>query len=270
MNATITIKKFFRNIAACVVLSISPILTFSQFTITQSISNVLCSGDTTGSISVNVSGGLLPYTYQWLPDGQTTPSISFLGAGTYSLIVTDNALKDSTFVFQVLEPLPIDDGEQISSPFCTNNGNIVLLPAGGTNPYSFAWSTGHTTQVVAQAVAGAYSVIITDANNCSASFAYTLEEEGCFVKADPYFTPNGDGFNDTWFIANSQFFPDAHLIIFDRWGTKVFEHKGTYEGWDGKSYLGLPVPDAVYYYFFYQDKDDKQKASKRGSVTVVR
>ncbi|HEY4799674.1 MAG TPA: gliding motility-associated C-terminal domain-containing protein, partial [Bacteroidia bacterium] len=109
-----------------------------------------------------------------------------------------------------------------------------------------------------------------DANGCTKRYSYVLAQEKCFVEPAKYFTPNDDGINDTWVIVNSQYFNNIHLIVFDRWGTRVFEKRGTYEPWDGKSYLGLPVPDAVYYYFFYQDKEDKQKDAIKGSVTIVR
>mgnify|MGYP001600970250 CR=1 FL=1 len=101
-------------------------------------------------------------------------------------------------------------------------------------------------------------------------FSYPLTEIECKVYPAQHFTPNGDDFNDTWSIANAQYFNNARLIIFDRWGTKVYEHKGLYEPWNGKSYLGIPVPDAAYYYFFYRDKDNKQKQAQSGSITIVR
>ncbi len=83
------------------------------------------------------------------------------------------------------------------------------------------------------------------------------------------FTPNGDGINDTWFIQNFQFFPNASVQVFDRLGALVFEQQGLYEAWDGKSLLGTPLPDASYYYIVFKDKSDKS-AIKKGTVSIVK
>ena len=247
-----------------------PFSVSAQFTITPSVTNATCPADSNGSVSVSVSGGASPYIYQWFPDGQTTPTITGLVAGTYSLTITNNAAMDSTIIIFVSEPAPITDNDTIQAPVCTSNGYIVLSPAGGTAPYQFAWSTGQVVAGITQLGAGDYSVIVTDANNCTASFSYPITEAECFVSPEDHFTPNGDGFNDTWAISNSEYFPDAKVIVYNRWGTRVYEHKGLYEPWDGKSYLGIPVPDAEYYFFFYQNKDDKAKAAKYGSIAIIR
>ena len=244
---------------------------FAQFTITPSITNVSCPNGSDGSASVVVSGGTSPYTYLWNDSGnQTTSLATGLSAGNYSLLITDNTGADSTISILVSHPQFISDNADIQIPFCTSNGQVVLSPSGGTSPYQFSWITGQTVASITSVGAGEYSVIVTDVNNCTANFSYSLTETECFVTPSPYFTPNGDGYNDTWQIANAQYFDNAHLIVFDRWGTRVHEQKGTYESWEGKSYFGIPVPDAVYYYFFYQNKEDKQKNAKSGSVTIMR
>lgn len=248
-----------------------PYSSFSQFTITPTIVNSTCSYDSSGSISILVSGGAIPYTYLWSPGGETSSAITGLMPGTYAVTITDNSGADSIVSFVVVAPPPIiDSSHTVIDPACTNDGRIVLLVSGGTPGYQYAWSNGSPNVGITELWAGDYSVLVTDANNCTATFNFSLTETECFVTPTKHFTPNDDGINDTWSISNSQYFPDAKIIIFNRWGSRVYEHKGLYESWDGKSYLGVPVPDAVYYYFFYQDKDDKQKAAKSGSVTIIR
>ena len=240
------------------------------FTITTNITNLTCPGGNDGSVSVIVSGGTIPYTYNWAPDGQITSVITGLAAGNYDLTITDTGGKDSIISVPVTQPSPILDKDTIVAPVCTNNGYIALSPSGGASPYQFLWSAGETIAGLTNIGAGDYSVAVTDANNCTVGFSYHITEAECFVEPKPYFTPNGDDINDTWMISKSEYFPDAKLIVFDRWGTRVYEHGGLYEPWNGKSYLGVPVPDAVYYYFFYQSKDDKEKQSKHGCVTIIR
>ncbi|MBI4947227.1 MAG: gliding motility-associated C-terminal domain-containing protein [Bacteroidetes bacterium] len=252
---------------------------FSQtFTITLSTTSVTCPGGNDGSASVSVAGGTMPYSYQWMPGGETSFSITGLAAGTYSVKIADNTAYDSTVFCVITGPTPIVNDtaqKKVINPFCADPGSILLNISGGTpmaigTPYTYLWNTGSANAGISQLSEGDYSVNVTDANNCVASFSFSLPKKECVVSPEPYFTPNGDGYNDKWTIEDTQFFPDAKVIVFNRWGTKVYEHRGLYEPWDGKSYLGIPVPDAVYYYFFYQDKNDKEKDALRGSVTIIR
>src|SRR5690606_18110980 len=72
---------------------------------TNSITNVSCFGSLEGAIDINVSGGAPPYRYEW-SNGETTQDISGVGAGDYSIIVTDaNDCEFTSEVFIVSQPL---------------------------------------------------------------------------------------------------------------------------------------------------------------------
>ena len=60
-------------------------------------------------------------------------------------------------------------------------------------------------------------------------------------------TPNGDGKNDTWIIQNVQLLEGSPVMIFNRWGTKLFETSSYQNDWDG-TYNGEPLPDGSYFY----------------------
>lgn len=242
---------------------------FSQFSITPTVINATCPDTSNGSASVSVSGGNPPYTYQWQPDGQTSPTITGLSPGTYTITISDNSSNDTT-VSYIVGPLPFSSNEDIKTPVCTNNGYIDLNVFGGTAPYQYLWNTGSTIDIITQIGEGSFAVTVTDANSCSTSFSFQLTLGECDVLPASFFTPNGDGYNDTWSITNAQYFDNARVIVFDRWGTRVHEQRGTYEPWNGKSYLGIPVPDAVYYFFFYEDKDNEGEGVQKGSVTILR
>ena len=246
-----------------------PFALFSQFTITPTIINATCPDTSNGSASVSVSGGNPPYTYQWQPDGQTSPTITGLTPGTYTITISDNSSNDTTVTY-IVGPLPFSPNEVINNPVCTNNGYINLSLSGGTAGYQYLWSTGSANSIITQIGEGVFSVVVTDANSCTASFSYQLTLAECDVEPAQFFTPNGDGYNDTWSITNAQYFDNARVIVFDRWGTRVHEQKGIYESWDGKSYLGIPVPDAVYYFFFFEDRDNEDEGVQKGSVTILR
>ena len=82
------------------------------------------------------------------------------------------------------------------------------------------------------------------------------------------FTPNGDGFNDEFLIKGS-FIDRYHLMIFSRWGSKIFETRDIQHGWDG-TYQGDQVPEGVYVFRVIATGFDGRKISRTGTVTVIR
>lgn len=135
----------------------------------QVISNASCGGTCDGSISITATGGILPYTYLWLPGGQTTPSVTNLCAGTYTVQVRDSAGCTLTQTFAITAPSAIQPNQVITNTPCnTCNGTIALNTSGGTGPYTYAWLPGgQTTSTINGLCAAIYTVTITDANGCS-------------------------------------------------------------------------------------------------------
>lgn len=82
------------------------------------------------------------------------------------------------------------------------------------------------------------------------------------------FTPNGDGVNDE-FRVYGEGFRNVSLLIFNRWGEKLFESFNQFEGWDA-TYKGELVDPGVYTYFFEGEYLDGKEVSQKGSVTVLR
>jgi gliding motility-associated-like protein len=87
------------------------------------------------------------------------------------------------------------------------------------------------------------------------------------------FTPNGDGVNDFWEIANTIGKPDLEVLIFNRWGQQIFYSKsyGTDETntWDGKSQKsGKDLPVVTYYYIIKPNDGEQEPIT--GTVTIVR
>jgi gliding motility-associated-like protein len=80
------------------------------------------------------------------------------------------------------------------------------------------------------------------------------------------FTPNGDGVNDTWNIANLPFYPNCLLSVYNRYGAMLFQSKGYGKAWDG-TYKGASLPVATYYYII--DLGDGS-AKLNGSILIIR
>ena len=126
-----------------------------------------------GSAAIFPSGGTSPYTFLWSDaQMQTTATANSLASGAYTVVVTDaNGCQGSATV--LVDEIPgIDLSNANGSPAsCTNNGTCGVTPSGGTPPYSYQWDDANqsVTSQLTNLSAGAYTVVVTDANGCSAS-----------------------------------------------------------------------------------------------------
>mgnify|MGYP003394624007 CR=1 FL=1 len=136
-------------------------------------------------------------------------------------------------------------------------------------PYSYLWNTGQTSNVISGLNEGTYSVNITDSIGNDTVLTIDIKLVICLMAPEIVFTPNSDGINDTWFIQNSQYFPQTRIMIFNRLGQRIFEQNGLYEPWDGKDLLGVTVPNASYYYVIYQNHSDEGTIIK-GCVSILK
>lgn len=143
----------------------------------QVITNVTCFGGNDGSIELDITGGTPNYTYDW-NNGATTEDIFNLAAGTYTLTVLDANFCGVQFTFNITEPSAILANETITNVLCNDDssGSIVLNVTGGTGSYIYAWSNGSTSTELNGLGAGIYDLTVTDANNCTASFTFTITE----------------------------------------------------------------------------------------------
>ncbi len=143
---------------------------------TIDITHVLCNGDGNGAIEITVTGGSMPYDYLWSPDNQTTEDISGLDGGSYTVNVTDNngcVVASPTLILD--EPAAIDISETHVDEGCAqSDGSIDITVTGGSAPYSYAWSTGATTEDLTGLSGGAYTVTVTDDNGCVETRSITI------------------------------------------------------------------------------------------------
>lgn len=129
---------------------------------------VNCFGGSDGSVTLNVLGGTIPYTYSW-SNGASTKDITALSLGKYKVVVTDFnncILKDSIVVSQPAAPL--SSSKIVADAKCNGSldGSVNLSVNGGTTPYTFSWSNAQTTEDIVGLGAGKYVVTITDKNLC--------------------------------------------------------------------------------------------------------
>ncbi len=130
--------------------------------------NVTCNGANNGSSCLTVSGGTIPFTFQW-SNFTTTQCINGLSAGSFYVIITDAlgcGIVDSAIVAQ---PAPLVIDSFSSSTACgVNNGTLTVHPSGGTPTYVYAWSQTGTTQTITGLTANTYCLTVVDVNGCTA------------------------------------------------------------------------------------------------------
>lgn len=138
-------------------------------TITQT-APVLCYGQAVASLSVNATGGTLPYTYSWSPSGGTSDVAGNLAAGVYTCVVTSASSATTMSTYTVTEPAPLSatlSAQNNITCFNGSNGSATFTVNGGTQPYTYSWSpSGGNTATAANLSAGTYTLGIADANNC--------------------------------------------------------------------------------------------------------
>ncbi len=147
-------------------------------TVVDSI-NETCSA-ANGSISLTALNGSRPVSYIWSHDGSVMDSLAVnLSAGSYTVIGTDMVgCRDTAMIVLSNTPGPAAVAMDVEDNSCSQaNGQMSVAVTGGTPMYTYEWS--HDTllhdSIATNLSAGAYSVTITDANQCIAIATDTIE-----------------------------------------------------------------------------------------------
>jgi len=149
----------------------------SQIMVGQTVSNVLCNGQSNGAVNITASGGITPYTYSWTgPNSFSSANedITGLAAGIYTLTLIDNlgCNSSNSYTYNVTQPAPLTLGQTNIDILCFGGtGSIDLTVSGGTTPYVYNWSNSATTQDVSNLLAGNYNVTVTDNKGCTATLS---------------------------------------------------------------------------------------------------
>ena len=130
--------------------------------------NELC-GNSTGSINLEIMGGLNPISYSW-SNGSSSPNINNLSSGNYTCIITDSqgcALEASAIITNDPGILNIDNLIITNETCGLGNGSLDLILSGAALPANYSWSNGSITEDLSNLNAGLYTVEITDNNGCT-------------------------------------------------------------------------------------------------------
>lgn len=240
-----------------------------------SIINSICTPPSS-DISIATTGGNPSYTYNLVGIGSsTTGNYNGVLAGSYELQITDgNGCRDTSQI--TIDPkVTLTPEISFTNNICNQSSADVLISTiGGSPSYTYnLQGIGQNSDGSFENVSiGIYILITTDSQGCMDTNTVTIVPVPC---PDPVpqeaITPNGDGFNDVWLIANIDLYPENEVSIFDRWGQRVY-HKNNYEnidGWDAK-YLGVGLPVSTYYYVLQVAIGDDEKKTFKGAVSIFK
>ncbi len=140
----------------------------------------LCFEANNGQLAALPQGGTPPYTYDW---GDSLPPDSLLtgiGPGNYTLTLTDANGCSATASANVAEHTEIiallDSTANASGPGIADGGVAIASVSGGTGSgYAYSWSNGSNSQDLVGVVSGDYSLTVTDAQGCTASFSFFVD-----------------------------------------------------------------------------------------------
>lgn len=157
---------------ATVVIAAPPV-----FRITPEVTNVSCFGANDARIVLNLEGGIDPIDLNWDDNPTAGVERNNLSPGTYTVTITDGKPCVITETFVITEPAALNiSGTKTDALDCAdaNSGAINAIITGGTQPLTYSWSNGATTEDLNNIPPGDYTLTVTDANNCEISDTFTV------------------------------------------------------------------------------------------------
>ncbi|MGZ0016405.1 choice-of-anchor L domain-containing protein [Yeosuana sp. AK3] len=209
--------------------------------------------------SISINSGLLNAfgnnpTYEWFLNNasilKNTSSIEVNETGTFSVLVSfSNGCSKSRDV--IVNPSNIATIENIDIQQASSN-NTISITVSGEGDYQYALDTTifNDNNLFTNVKPGFHTVYVLDTNGCG-----IVQQEISVLGFPKFFTPNNDGFNDTWKPqgVNAQFNSDIDIKIFDRYGKFIKQINPLEEGWNGTFNGMLLASDDFWYVVMLPD-----------------
>lgn len=214
----------------------------------------MCLNTTEGLILEAVKANASAFTYKW-STGEETSSIKVMEPGIYSVVVTNSAGCSNTKIITVTASNVATIDDVIINDLRDNNTvTIIASPTGNIDTvylYSIDKPNGpyQKSNFFEYVPAGTHTVYVYDTNGCG-----VVSQEITVLSIPKFFSPNGDGINDTWNIIgiNANFYSNSKIYIFDKYGKLLADVNPKGIGWDG-IFNGSRLPATDYWYVLQLD-----------------
>lgn len=196
---------------------------------------------------LNLDAGSGFTSYEWNTDPpQFTQQITVNSGGSYEVTVTNsfNCSKTKTFTVEASGIATIED--IIINDFQENNSATIQISASSLGNYEFSLDdiNYQDSNIFTNLLEGEYTVYVNDKKKCG------VAKRTFYILDYPkYFTPNGDNYNDTWYIKNlrKRNLQNSTISIFDRYGKLIKQYNANTEAWDG-TFNGSNLPSNDYWF----------------------
>lgn len=254
--ATVYIRLIFNQLPNCYQTASFDLISGQNPRINLLSDYVSCAGN---PVVLNASAGNLPTTtYSW-SNGLLTPDITISDTGTTTVSVT----AANTYGICNMNPLSCISTKDITVNIASvpeishidihdwtddQNSITVATTNQGAFEYSLDGTTFQDSPVFTNLISGLYTVYVRDTGGCR-----IVTQEIWLLNYPKFFTPNGDGYNETWYVKNSSNEPDFKIYIFDRYGKLITNILSNSSGWDGKLNGKLLFADDYWFVAHRQD-----------------
>ncbi|NQY06551.1 MAG: T9SS type B sorting domain-containing protein, partial [Flavobacteriaceae bacterium] len=201
------------------------------------------------------------YTFAWELDSQPLaengPAISATQTGTYMVTVTGaDPLCFTSDTIQIIGSTPaLTLDLEVTTEFFATDDHIIVATVTGSGDYEYSLNGGpyQDSNVFTNVDIGLHTVTVRDKNGCG-----EISDTVAVIGYKKFFTPNGDGYNETWQIVGAEGLPDSEIYIFDRYGKLLKQLNPTSIGWDG-TYNGSAMPSTDYWFKILYSQNGQSK-----------
>jgi gliding motility-associated-like protein len=189
--------------------------------------------------------------------------------GTYEILIRSLSSCDTLLYVQVeLASLP---AMEIIGKDRVCEGESIILKANPTDVLqSIIWNTGETGAEIRITQGGLYSFEAITSASCRVSAEKWIGDcPSRRIYIPNAFSPNGDGINDEWQVYSIADIAELEVQIFDRWGSKVFTHKGESISWDG-TFRNQKLAEGVYIFHLHVRFEEGETREEMGEIYLFR
>lgn len=251
----------------------------------------------TSPLNVDFSAGQnpTPDVYWDFGDGSGTstelnPTYTYSATGVYDVmfVAIDSStcnIADTAYFNVTLEQAETFSAELnfTPPPPCGSETALIEAEFTGSGADSIVWDMGNGDVFYGDSINYVYTepgmyIVSMTAYDHTCNNTETISDTVNFVGeviseaiVPNIFTPNGDGENDILKILGIDSGAGFHMVIYNRWGRKIFETDQNGEFWDGSLWSGIAAADGIYYFeVTYRDVCTDEDKIKTGHVTLIK